>query len=586
MSILLILFFLVLTLNYSYTKRKSFSLAIVISSLFFALATIFITELSSIFKIYNFTCSLSYWGLLDIILIYLTLKNRELISINRYKTLIIQNKWILFFLGTFSLLLFIQGILYPPNNWDSMTYHLARIAHWVMNESVYPYPTHIYRQIYQPPLAEWMVGQICILNRADYFANALQLMYLSSSLACINLIMQEFKLSQKIRSIAFILIFTTPSIFMQATSTQNDIVIGFFLLGTIYALIRFFKTFRVSNGILTGVFIGCALLTKGTAFVYLIPISLIVFMVMIRNIIKSTISVSKIVPSVSLILLLILLIPSPHYYRNYALSGDIFGASDDHYFNQDSNVKSIGLGLLKNMGNHLSTPFTSDITNQVVEKAHLITNTQIDDEKYSYNGIHFKLGTWNHNEDEVSNFLQVILFLVTLLFLILKWKNTTNTFRLTTLFCLATFFIFSFILKWQPWHIRLQVPLFMMMAIPCSMVLEQFKLKKIISLYLVLASIYCILIMILNPNRPFIKTAKQAKLVTRFEKFFVAMPSYLDEYNKLRYKVVKNIPNDWNVHGDTWEYPLYYDCFSKKRTPFISIEIVNQTKELSSFKEN
>ena len=337
----------------------------------------------------------------------------------------------------------------------------------------------------------------------------------------------------------------------------------------------------ISNGILTGVFIGCALLTKGTAFVYLIPISLIVFLVLIRNIIKSTISVSKIAPSVSLLLLMILLIPSPHYYRNYALSGDIFGASDDHYFNQDSNVKSVALGLLKNMGNHLSTPLTSYITNQVVEKAHLMTDIQIDDEKYSYNGIHFKLGTWNHNEDEVSNFLQVILFLVTLLFLILKWKTTTNTFRFTTLFCLATFFIFSFILKWQPWHIRLQVPLFMMIAIPCSMMLEQFKLKKIIGLPLVLATLYCIALMMLNPNRPIIKTDKQAKLVTRFEKFFIAMPSFLPEYKKYRYKVVKTIPNDWNVHGDTWEYPLYYDCFDKRLKAFKPILIKNPSKKLN-----
>jgi len=502
------------------------------SSLTFALAAILITELTSIFKSYNFTSSFIYWGLLDIGLIYLTLKNRNLIPINRYKALFIQNKWMILFLGTFSLLLFTQGILYPPNNWDSMTYHMARIAHWVMNESVYPYPTHIYRQIYQP---------------------------------------------KKTRSIAFILVFTTPSIFMQATSTQNDIVSGFFLLGTIYALIRFFKTFRISNGILTGVFIGCALLTKGTAFVYLIPISMIAFMVLLRKTIKSSISVSKIVPSVSLLLLLTLLIPSPHYLRNYALSGDIFGASDDHYFNQDSNVKSIGLGILKNIGNHLSTPFTSDITNQVVEKAHLITNIQIDDEKYSYKGIHFKLGTWNHNEDEVSNILQVILFLVTLLLLILKWKKTTNTFKFTMLFCLATFFIFSFILKWQPWHIRLQVPLFMMLAIPCSMMLEQFKIKKLIVLTLVLATLYCITLMILNPNRPIIKSAKQTKLVSRFEKFFVAMPTYLVEYKELRYKCVKHIPNEWNVHGDTWEYPLYYDCFDKKNKPFTSINIKNQS---------
>jgi ABC-type uncharacterized transport system permease subunit len=41
-------------------------------------------------------------------------------------------------------LIFLSGCCYPPNNWDSMTYHMARIAHWVMNESIEPYPTHIY----------------------------------------------------------------------------------------------------------------------------------------------------------------------------------------------------------------------------------------------------------------------------------------------------------------------------------------------------------------------------------------------------------------------------------------------------------
>lgn len=581
MSILLIVFFLALTLNYTYAKRESFSLAIVMSCLSFAFATILISELASIFKSYNFTSSFIYWGLLDVGLVFLSIKNQTLISIDRYKTVFFQNKWMIFFLGMFSILLFIQGILYPPNNWDSMTYHMARIAHWVMNESVYPYPTHIYRQIYQPPLAEWMIGQICILNRADYFANTLQLIYLIGSLACLNLIMQEFELTKKVRSIAYIVAFTTPSIFMQTTSTQNDIVVGFFILGTMYGLIRFFKTFNISNALITGVFIGCALLTKGTAFVYLIPIALFAALSLIRKHYNSSISIPKLIPLISIILLCSILIPAPHFYRNFKLSGDIFGASDDHYFNENISAKSTSLGILKNIGNHLSTPFTSDITNQIVEKTHLISKIPINEKKYSYNGIHFKLNTWNHNEDEVSNFFQIILFGITCIVLIINFKSNSKLFNFSTIFCLSTFLIFSFILKWQPWHIRLQVPLFMMMAIPFSMMLYQIKFKKIIGLYLVLATLYCILLMILNPNRPFIKTNKQAKLVTRFEKFFVTIPTYLPEYKKLRHKVVKKIPNEWNVHGDTWEYPLYYDCFEKKINTFNPIHIKNPTVKLN-----
>ena len=43
----------------------------------------------------------------------------------------------------------------PPNNWDSMTYHLARVANWIDHHSVRHYPTHILRQLYMGPWAEF-----------------------------------------------------------------------------------------------------------------------------------------------------------------------------------------------------------------------------------------------------------------------------------------------------------------------------------------------------------------------------------------------------------------------------------------------
>jgi hypothetical protein len=37
----------------------------------------------------------------------------------------------------------VTALLAPPNNWDSMTYHMARVAHWKQNRSVDFYPTNI-----------------------------------------------------------------------------------------------------------------------------------------------------------------------------------------------------------------------------------------------------------------------------------------------------------------------------------------------------------------------------------------------------------------------------------------------------------
>ena len=271
MFLLLILFFGLLSINFFFHKKGSISLAFLFTGIHFGIATILVTEISSFFHAYNSSFAILFWSILCSLLTFVSFK-QKLFDWNKYKFLYATNKKIIWFIGSISILLFIQGILYPPNNWDSMTYHMARIAHWVMNESIEPYPTHIYRQIYQPPLAEWMIGQICLLNKADYFANAIQLIFLIASLGVINQIMLLWNQSKRRRMIAICIAFTTPSVFMQATSTQNDIVVSFFLLSTVFFLIQYFKKFDILSAIYAGLSIGLAILTKGTALVYIIPI--------------------------------------------------------------------------------------------------------------------------------------------------------------------------------------------------------------------------------------------------------------------------------------------------------------------------
>ena len=581
MAIIILIIFVLGTLNFYFQKKKSLSLAGIYTTFILAIATIVITEISSFFNAYNFNSSAIFWSLLAGISIYINFKEKQL-NIKPYLNWFKENKKVSIFFGGVSILLLIQGIIYPPNNWDSMTYHMARIAHWVMNESIEPYPTHIYRQIYQPPLSEWIIAQVCILNKADYFANAVQLFFLLAILGVLNQIMLQFNTSKKTRIWASIIAFTTPSVFMQATSTQNDIVVAFFLLSSILFFIRYFNESTLKNTLLIGLAIGCAILTKGTAFVYLIPIILFSGAYLIYLVFKKEKSILNVSIQMIIVAIVTMTIGFNHYYRNYKLSGDIFGASDDHYFNKNITLKSTGVGILKNIGNHFSTPLTSSITNQVVEKAHLITQIQINDENYSYKGIHFKLNEWNHNEDEVSNLFHVVLILGVCLFILFNWKNRNRFLLLSTIFCLFTFGLFSFILKWQPWHMRLQVPLFIQFAIPISLVLEKIKLAKITSSILAISIIYCFVLAFLNPNRSLIKNTKQAKLSTRFEKYFVAIPPYLKEYKIWRYKLKSKTQQNWDVHGDTWEYPIYYDCFSVKRTAFKAINIQNQTKKLTS----
>ena len=579
MALLCIIITLINIFWFYYKRNRSISKSSMYTLIVFSILVVLITEISSYFKVYNYTYSFLYWGITALVSSFVYVRS-NLLPFNNLKSTIKSNKIIILVSVLFFLLLFIQGILYPPNNWDSMTYHMARIAHWVMNQSVYPYPTHIYRQIYQPPLAEWIIAQVCILNKADYFANAIQLIFLVASIGVINQIMLLWNQSKRRRIIAICIAFTTPSVFMQATSTQNDIVVSFFLLSTVFFLIDYFKRFNISSAIYIGLSIGLAIVTKGTALVYLIPIIGFCLFVLWKAFSQKQINFGKFLQHFFVIATLCITIAFPHFYRNYELSGDIFGASDDHYFNKNITLKSTGLNLLKNIANHGSTPITSKLTNQIVEKTHLTLKIPINDENYSYKGIHFKLNTWNHNEDEVSNFLQIVLFAGVLFFVILNWKKIEPLIKFSALFCLLTFCLFSFLLKWQPWHMRLQVPLFIMASIPIALFLDHFSLKKIVSPILCISVAYCLFLALLNPNRPIIKNTKQAKLVTRFDNYFIAMPSYEKEYKIWRYKLKSKTPVKWDVHGDTWEYPIYYDCYKSKRKAFKSINIQNQTKKL------
>lgn len=83
------------------------------------------------------------------------------------------------------------GMLAPINNWDSMTYHLPRIMHWLQNESLYHYPTGMPRQLFQSPYSEYVILHTIGLSGGDGFANGVQWFALIASAIGASLIVRE-----------------------------------------------------------------------------------------------------------------------------------------------------------------------------------------------------------------------------------------------------------------------------------------------------------------------------------------------------------------------------------------------------------
>ncbi len=124
----------------------------------------------------------------------------------------------------------------PPNNFDSMTYHMARISHWIQNQNIQYYPTAIPRQNYSMPLAEYGILHLQILSQGDHYANLVQWVSFIISIITSTLIAKELKVSPRGQWITGVLTAALPMAILQSSSTQNDLVVSAFCLSFIYFL--------------------------------------------------------------------------------------------------------------------------------------------------------------------------------------------------------------------------------------------------------------------------------------------------------------------------------------------------------------
>ena len=126
-------------------------------------------------------------------------------------------------LAVLSLVLLFGTIFTVPYNYDSMTYHLARIGYWIDHQSVAHYITNIDRQIYSPVLDEYNLLYIMLLSGNDTFVNFLQ--YFSMFAAAYFIYHSARKLgTTKIFSFFGAFIFMLmPLTISQSITTQNDL---------------------------------------------------------------------------------------------------------------------------------------------------------------------------------------------------------------------------------------------------------------------------------------------------------------------------------------------------------------------------
>lgn len=545
-----------------------------ISYLFFVFIT---TELLSFFNLVGRTPIIIVYSIIGLLVFSCLLKNKISIDLQFLKNIKKTDKFILLLLiFTILLPLLFTALYYPPNNWDSMTYHMARVMHWVQNQNVSFYFTQNDRQLFSGPLAEYVILHWYLLINSDLLSNLVQYFSLLITAIASYLITKFLSNNRKHNLLSIVLVLTTPMAIMQSTSTQNDLVVSSILLSTVYFGFK-------KSWLFFGLSVGLGILTKNTYALFALPFCIYFGIKWLKE------YKHKVILLFLWFLFCVVLINFHHWYRNYQAFNSPVGPKymSEMILNVSHKKEVILSNMIKNFGLQVGLPndrynlFIDRLVYKLHEEIHLNLNAHQNTFNYTTYKTQFSI-----HEDLSGNFILTIIILVSLIAL----------FRKKELFfywiCLLGGWVsFNYFLKWQPWGSRLLLPLFMISIPFASYALGKIiKIRKIMYLVIVFLIIFSWpfiagsnkyfgnLPVTLSSNRQILPLPEYVKF-NRTKRYFYGRQDLYEEVvnvaTLLREKGVSRVELDLGY--DDWEYTWWVAL--KNKSPSSKIEIITKNEQ-------
>jgi hypothetical protein len=453
----------------------------------------------------------------------------------------------------------IIALIAPPNTADSMTYHMGRVAEWIDHRSLDHFATHVERQITLSPFAEIVIANLQALSGGDRFANLVQWFAFGLSAAGVSLLLQEVGGDQRAQRLAAVVVLTTPMAILQATSTQNDLVASFFVVVAALACVSLRPDFR--SGIVLGLAAGLAMLTKGTAPVFVAPFAIWAFARLVR-----AHRPRRAVAVLGLSGVVALGINTPHWLRNQRVYSNFLGTQ---WLTKTVGNEVVGLAatysnLVRNAASHLGVPTASAraFVTAAVSFLHRIVGLDPNDPRTTAFG-EFTTGYFTMHEDKAANTIQLMLFTAAMFVLVFRkaWLRSR-----ISLFSFGGFVLFGMTFKWQPWGNRLHTPFFILAAVTigAELVVVLKRHDRWVMLALLLAATPWLLA---NSTRSLVPSSLlPAKLQgtsiwarPRIEQYFANRPEDYRSFTALNEQIRSSGCVNLGVLGDedSWTYVLH-----------------------------
>ena len=543
------------------SKKPCLRTAFLFASTTCGLLVVVSTEILSLFNLITFKAILSFWLFIifsaSIFLFKQPRSKRPFFSFE-LSDFTLSNKIFILLIIFIVVVIGLIAFVAPPNTYDSMTYHMARIPHWIQNKTVAYYPTNHMRQLYTQPGAEFSILHLQILNNGDHFANFVQWFSMLGCIIIISLIAKLLGAPISGQIFSSVLAATIPMGILQGSSTQNDYTAAFWLISFIcYVFLRIQNSDKRYIIFATATSLGLGLLTKGTMYLYGAPFIVLLLI--------SEFKEYKLPAFKSLILLLTIpiLINLGYFLKNYDLGQDFFSP---FYEGKQLSNESMSLALFisnstKNLALHLGSRSdkTNELTNRSILKMHDLIKININDPRTAFLGMEFVLPKPNRSEDQAGNTLHLFISLGCMLFLLFSKDLRTNRHLTTYLLCsILSFALFVLLVKWQPWHSRFHLSIFVIFCAFSGVVISRSnKFVAIIICSILLAS--SIPYIFKNNSRRILSKKATIFDTPRIDQYFSNYPSRAYPYKEAvkRIKSLECKTIGLLSHGECWEYPLW-----------------------------
>ncbi len=478
------------------------------------------------------------------------------------------------------------AILAPPNNWDSMTYHMARVAHWITNESVRFYPTAIDRQLYLGPLAEFVILQFQILTMDDRWANLIQWFSMVSSLVGVSLISARLGGGTSAQIVATVIAATIPMGILQASSTQNDYVLTFWLVAAVFYALRMFQATRPKTqlrlAIPLGASVGLALVTKSTAYIYALPLLVACVGWSVfgrgRRVRAATLATAGLMAAA---------LNLGFWARNTAAFGSPIGsrAHTAFYANDVLAPAVTASNVIRNAGLHVRIPLPA------VRRVHELLRLDMNDPGTSFNAERFdKMQRRLLHEDYAGNEVHAVLLILSILAALVAVRRRPRV-SAYAMALVVGFIVFCAYLKWQPWASRLHLPLFVLGAPLIGRVVEGAAGVSLARAAAAVPLIGALCWVLFNESRPLFKPILPVNLTgaiprendptlldtSRLDGYFWNRPDIRGPYAAAAARVKAAGCRDVGVAlgGDDYEYPLWvlFGSHARQGTALIHVTL-------------